>query len=496
MKSKTIAGASGLGDGIYLYPVVKYLKDKYSLTVATKFPEIYKPLNVKTKKYTKKVDIYCNYIERKSIQTTNQFYDICVEAGIPRDIPFEIDYKKQDINIPSGQKKIMVITRPYTPLHWKNPENRVCEPDYEKMQEFILRQKRKYYIVQLGTFSHYEPYRFHGIDLDLTGKTNYRQLMTVIDKSDAVIGQIGYVIAAAEALNKKCMIFWAKTGLLSNLAGGFYKFITPRKILTKDTSYYVVDSWDLNYIQFIFHKLETGSIQEKQEIKFSDEDKQKQASIERKTHSNLNIKLALRKRVGFKELYDYIHGKKVLILGSAPNSEKMTSRQINGHDIVVRTNNYKFFNDNYKIDIYYSYFGKNIKKQQMEIIKDKVKYIMCKYPLVNWKKHIPGKSGFWADCIYDRLPWFPVKYYIAEETHFIENFNLIDNVPTTGFSAICDIMRFEPAKLNIGGFDFFKTKVHNINEKWRGNDDAHVPDKEKKIVKKWVKEKKIHRWYK
>ena len=56
------------------------------------------------------------------------------------------------------------------------------------------------------------------------------------------------------------------------------------------------------------------------------------------------------------------------------------------------------------------------------------------------------------------------------------------HVPTTGFSAIHDVLRFRPAHVFLTGFDFFTSGVHNVNERHKpmNPDDpiGHVPDRE------------------
>lgn len=51
---------------------------------------------------------------------------------------------------------------------------------------------------------------------------------------------------------------------------------------------------------------------------------------------------------------------------------------------------------------------------------------------------------------------------------FLAHFNLLGgHVPTTGFSAILEVLSLEPRHVFLTGFDFFTTGVHNVNERWR-----------------------------
>jgi len=196
-------------------------------------------------------------------------------------------------------------------------------------------------------------------------------------------------------------------------------------------------------------------------------------------------------RLTTKQIKDYIKDKSVIILGSAPSVVENTDLFINSFQIIVRLNNYKIFNDSTRTDIYYSYFGRNIKKTKNDLIKDKIKYIMCKYPVSNWGKRIDGLQDDWSWVYEYRKGYFVIPYYIPTDKDFKSNFDLLDRVPTTGVSAILDILRFKPKYMHVTGFDFFQSGKHNINEKW-DNSGNHNLEGERKLIKKLHTENKIN----
>lgn len=204
-------------------------------------------------------------------------------------------------------------------------------------------------------------------------------------------------------------------------------------------------------------------------------------------------------QLNFREIKNIIENKKVLILGSGPTVTNLKSKFMEKYDIIVRMNNYKFFNSCKRIDIYYSYFGRNIKKTAYDLQHDNIKYLMCKYPNTDFREHNngaaqPGISGDFRKTYNRKGQYFDltnIPYYIPSLEHFKENYELLNRIPTTGMSAILDILRMNPKEVYISGFDFFKSKIHNINEKWTEGDGNHDHQAEEKLVKDLIINDKI-----
>lgn len=192
-----------------------------------------------------------------------------------------------------------------------------------------------------------------------------------------------------------------------------------------------------------------------------------------------------------REIKKIIEGKKVVILGSAPSVLKNDGEYINSFDLIVRINNYKMFGfEKYvgnRTDIFYSYFGRNIKKENSELLNDGVKLIMSKYPNNDFTGHTSGQviQGISDTCkwVYDlRQDWWKFPVWIPKLRYFRENYNRIDRIPTTGMSAVLDILRFSPCLLYITGFDFMRSKIHNVDEAWNDGDGNHDHMAESKLM--------------
>lgn len=185
-------------------------------------------------------------------------------------------------------------------------------------------------------------------------------------------------------------------------------------------------------------------------------------------------------------------GKTVALVGSAPSVLDNKPGFIDSHDIVVRVSNYKLFEETgTRTDVHYSFYGSSILKTREELIEDGVYLCMCKCPNSqpinsDWHTYHGKSRGIDFRYIYQmRHNWWFCPTYVPTDAEFIKQFELLNNhIPTTGFSAILDILSYNPKSLYLTGFDFFTSGYHNVDEKWRKNNPldpiGHVPKEERR----------------
>lgn len=183
-------------------------------------------------------------------------------------------------------------------------------------------------------------------------------------------------------------------------------------------------------------------------------------------------------------------GKTVAIVGSGPGVLENSPGFVDGHDLVVRVNNYKLSPaTGDRTDVFYSFFGNSIKKTPDQLRGDGVSLCICKCPDAHaiqseWHQRRGKMLGVDFRWIYKRRAdfWF-CDTYIPSTEEFLSVFRMLgDHVPTTGFSAIVEVLSFEPAHVYLTGFDFFRSGIHNVNERWRPGDPrdpiGHRPERE------------------
>lgn len=186
----------------------------------------------------------------------------------------------------------------------------------------------------------------------------------------------------------------------------------------------------------------------------------------------------------------WFEGKRVAVVGSGPGVLQNAPGFIGGHDVVVRVNNYKLSKPTgFRTDVFYSFFGRSIRKTVEELKRDGVSLCMCKIPNAHaieseWHRRHDQMIGVdYRPHFERRAEWWFCDTYIPTVDEFMVSFNLLGrHISTTGFAAILDVLSFDPASVYLTGFDFFSSGIHNVDERWRKGraDDPfkHVPEVE------------------
>lgn len=186
-------------------------------------------------------------------------------------------------------------------------------------------------------------------------------------------------------------------------------------------------------------------------------------------------------------------GKTVALVGSGPGVLANEPGKIDGYDVVVRVNNYKLTTaTGRRTDVMYSFFGRSIRKTTSELVRDGVKLCYCKCPNARvmesaWHTEQGREAGIDFRYIYRlREGWWPCEVYVPSTSEFMKHFELMNkHIPTTGFSALLDILSHRPAKVYLTGFDFFQSGVHNTNEKWRSGNPEDPIGHDPRAEREW-----------
>lgn len=191
-------------------------------------------------------------------------------------------------------------------------------------------------------------------------------------------------------------------------------------------------------------------------------------------------------------LREAIEGKFIALVGSGPGVLMNPPGFIDSHEVVIRVNNYALTGPvtGKRCDIHFSFYGTSIRKRVDELKRDGVKLCIAKCPNAKfmdspWHEKNAKPRGVDFRYIYEeRKNWWFTPVYVPTVEEFMAHFRLLGNhVPTTGFDALLRILEFKPANVFLSGYDFFQSKIHNVNERWKQNnpDDpiGHVPDAER-----------------
>lgn len=196
-------------------------------------------------------------------------------------------------------------------------------------------------------------------------------------------------------------------------------------------------------------------------------------------------------------------GKSVAVVGSGPGVLGNAKGYVDSFDVVVRVNNYKLSPQaGFRTDVFASFFGSSVKKTAEELKRDGVTLCLAKCPNAHaieseWHRKHDKMIGVDFRPHYRRREkfWF-CDTFVPSVAEFMESFHALDShMPTSGFAAMFEVLLAKPRMIYLTGFDFFQSRIHNVNEPWREKnlDDPirHRPDLELAWVKRAVAEHQI-----
>jgi hypothetical protein len=191
---------------------------------------------------------------------------------------------------------------------------------------------------------------------------------------------------------------------------------------------------------------------------------------------------------------EILAGRRVAIVGSGPTVLENEAGLIDSHDVVVRINNYKLSAPTgSRTDVFYSFFGSSIKKSATDLRADGVRLCMCKCPDAQFMEsrwHLKRRKMNGVDFRYiyrTRAAFWFCPTYIPTTAEFLRWFELLGgHIPTTGFAALLDVLTYGPAEVYLTGFDFFASKLHNVNERWRAGDPTDPIGHRPELERDWL----------
>lgn len=245
---------SGLGDTIQAIPVVKeLLKKNKDIKVVTRYKTLWDGI-CETVPFKSGVqhDKRISYISRRPIQDTTQFQDVCIEAGVSKNIPFKLDWTVKNKKLVkeikndaffSGKDKICL----YDPIRMPCDQKDNIRPMFYDLmpREGIIKE----------IVAHFKGVHFVNIrDLN----TSVLDLIDICKSVDILLSQIGHFVCVGEALDTKAFIVYSAKGRDGEY--DFVKYLTPKKIKNKETTVGVYDDVPMKEIFKQFKELLYGTV--------------------------------------------------------------------------------------------------------------------------------------------------------------------------------------------------------------------------------------------
>ena len=242
---KRVRGGAGLGDAIYLRPIVEYLLAADRVTVCTDYGEVFLNCDCAVEPFRRNgVDVLAHYTAGKCNPDTTQYQDMLNAARITQPVPlcFSWTVRNQDLVDDLEQQ---AAGRPLILVHGgRAPYGRIDGFGMELVPtrdafNTALRALSDSFTVQVGKAAQIYPLR---TTLDLNGRTSVSDLLDIASVCDGVVAMCSWAVPAAEVFDRPLLAVWSARGLAS--AEPYVSQTTPRKILSKPSSRYVMDDWE------------------------------------------------------------------------------------------------------------------------------------------------------------------------------------------------------------------------------------------------------------
>lgn len=226
----------GIGDSVYVYPIVKHFTETKKIKVITPYPEIFHSLGVESStNLSEKYDLMPTYIPGRASKKS-QYEDMLDSVKLPFipfsyawDIGFSEHFKSHYLKeivarLSLEGKGICIIKEPcLANMHRKSGDTSAI-PNIVEFQNWIDQNSNRFVYISVGkneTFIH----RLKGIDIDLNDKISIPDLITLCASSQAIATQIGHLVPIAQGLNRPLKIFYPK-----KITDGRLKNIGPHKM--------------------------------------------------------------------------------------------------------------------------------------------------------------------------------------------------------------------------------------------------------------------------
>ena len=249
MRIKRIRSGRGLGDTLYMQAVVRNLVAAgEKLQVCTDYPEVFDGMPVEFDIFSRhNIDYLCHYTKRKH-ERTNQWEDICISASV-KAADLKIDWQIKnpalvnEVRDMADGRKILFVHGGREPMARKDKFGRELLPDGKAFNK-ALGLLKDYFRLQVGDS---ELLYTLNVDKNFNRGTSVSDVLDIAASADAFFGQCSFIIPLAESFDKKLMVLWSSKGLKS--CEPYIGTITPRKILSKPTSRFIMDDWDDDRIE-------------------------------------------------------------------------------------------------------------------------------------------------------------------------------------------------------------------------------------------------------
>lgn len=241
---KRLRGGGGLGDSLYVRPICDALiRSGEDITVLTNYADVFIGSGARVVPFSRdNVQVLAHYVGGKANPETNQWQDVC--AGAKVETAMRFDWAVQNPALVE-QMTEQAAGRPIILVHGgRKPMGRMDGFAMDLLPEraafnAALGALRNCLTVAIGGTTGLE-YNMP-VECDLTGKTSVADLLDLASIAGGVVAQCSFAVPLAECFDRPLLAIWSQRAAHSNQA--YIRTITPQKVLSKNSSTFVMDDW-------------------------------------------------------------------------------------------------------------------------------------------------------------------------------------------------------------------------------------------------------------
>ena len=246
-----LRGGRGLGDSLYLRPIVDYLvRLGERVTALSDYPDVFLASGAEVQPFTRQgVVLLAHYRTGIGNPQTTQWQDVLRSARMPEGLPLRFSWTVRNATLVDALQA-RAAGKPLVLVHGgREPMNRTDGFALELMPEraafaTALDALRDCFLVRVGR----GPRRYElPADADLDGDTTVADLLDVASQCAGVVAQCSFAVPLAECFDKPLLAIWSARGLVAREA--YIRQLTPRKILCSTRDAFVMDDWSAKKIK-------------------------------------------------------------------------------------------------------------------------------------------------------------------------------------------------------------------------------------------------------
>lgn len=255
-----IRSASGLGDSVYLRAIAEHFARRGEKVVAcTNYPDVFKSSPVTPEPFRRTdVDIVAHYVTGKARPGTTQWQDVCIAAGVAEPVPFSFQWWRgstglaERVRALAGDLPVVLVHGGRVPMNRTDGFGLKLVPERRAFEAVLEAVAGSCYLVAVGGNSLRPDAGGDCIfdlpcDFDLRGATTVPELLDLFQACDGVVAQVSYAVPMAEVFDRPLLAVWSTEGLAD--PHPYVRQIAPAKVLSKESSGYVLDSLDAPFLR-------------------------------------------------------------------------------------------------------------------------------------------------------------------------------------------------------------------------------------------------------